>query len=62
MVESLQRLAPPGEADRAKRRLRRSDNYLGQGVVDGEQRIEGGPDLDWPILADEIAVLQFSDN
>jgi hypothetical protein len=61
-VEPLQRLAPPRQPYRAKRRLGRRRHDFAKRIVDAEQRIEGGPELDRPVQPDEIAVRQFSDS
>ena len=60
LIEPLQRVAPPGQPDRAKRRLGRGGDDIGQGIVDVEQGVEGGPQLDRPVEPDEIAVPQSS--
>jgi hypothetical protein len=61
LIELLQPLAPPGELDRAKRRLGGVRDDIGHRIVDIEQGIESGPQLDGPIEPDEIAVARFSD-
>ena len=60
-VEPLQRVAPPRQPDRAQCRLRRACDHLPQRVVNCEQGIEGGPNLDRPIKPDEVAVARLSD-
>jgi len=61
-VEAFQRFAPPGQADRAQRRLGRSSDHFGQRVINIEQRIEGRTELGRPIEPNEIAIpLRLSD-
>lgn len=58
MIEPLQCLAPPRQTDRPERRLGRVRHHLGHDVIDREQGIEGGPELDWPVEPDQIAIPQ----
>jgi hypothetical protein len=61
-VEPFQRLSPPGQADRAQRRLGRVRNNRGQRIVDGKQRIEGRAELGRPVVPNEFPVpLRLSD-
>jgi len=61
VFQFLQPLAPPGELDRGELRLGRAHDNVGHGIVDIEQGVESGPQLDRPVEPDQVAVAQFSD-
>jgi hypothetical protein len=61
-IKSLELLAPPGQLDGGKLRLARTQGCVGKRVVDAQQCVEGGPQLDRPVQPDEIAVTRFSDS
>lgn len=62
MVETLERLAPPGKTNGAQRRLRRCRDDVSQRILDAEQRIKCRPELDRPIKPDKVAILDVSDS
>ena len=62
LVELLEPFPPPGELDRRQRRLGRFGDDLAHRLVDVEEGVEGGPQLDRPVEPDEVAVAQFSDS
>ena len=61
MIDPLERLTPPCQANRTERRLGRARHYLGHDVIDREKRIEGGAKLDRPVEPDKIAIPNFND-
>lgn len=61
LVKFLKPFAPPGQLNRAERGLRRLRDDIAHRVVDGEERVERGPQFRRPVEPDEIAILQLSD-
>jgi hypothetical protein len=61
LVELFQAFAPPRKLDGAHSRLRRSCDNVSHRILDVEQCIKRGPQLDRPVKPDEVAVAQPTD-
>jgi len=56
-VQLFEPLAPPGETDRAKARLRARGDNIGKGEIEVPQRGEGGSQIARQLLERDIAIV-----